>query len=698
MKRIRLARKMQRLYPLLTSQTTRDYGLYTFMRRLAAQRYGQITSCNLFSGSTYLVLRKQFVRMLLQFGAQPGLPTQPVASTVAISSCGTTAAMLAIYNEHAETLALLLDAMAAVGPSAGNNVDYRNARGETALHIACKSCSGKSLACAKQLLQSGADPSARGKGGNSCLHLCANSGATALAGLIIKEHRQTLDINAINDGGETALHVACKCGHVSVVSLLLHRCACSQIQSQFTLDAPLHMAAAHGHAAVVHCLLTNDGGVDVDVSTLDKEGRSALHRVVGVRSRMKVAEREMKLAVDVARAACDRSTQELRALTESCNRMQRRLVGLPNRTLAEQSERKLFELQLRKMQARRSWCESRSCADETLSKAMFARLEAMKQVDMLHSEFRVGALGASSASEILDAFSNHDFAVDSALERLETWMHHKNKLRRQRKNAQIGKQNIDKKIAEHRCRLKMLLDGRKKWAQEISQEEGEILALQLEENLDPGSSTVHIELAVTELEMKFIDAAFHDAQYILATWILLQAAPSELRRPDRRRWLPLHWAEASDATQIQKALLIAIFPQAEFEQDLQQNIPSMLRPTTNSAIESQIQHGHCEIDPQVEGCRSCHGSTSVMCVWSQLNPAEKIRAEKKGWTATTWNKSTPTRCDLCVGRGIKSCIENVVSIIKGSTEARAIRQSIEILTRFVLIRQTNSACVALIFS
>src|SRR5881296_1498316 len=135
------------------------------------------------------------------------------ADVNAAQADGTTALHWAVYNDDAETAALLV--------KRGANVNAANRYGVPPLSLACTNGNADMV---KLLLDAGADA------------------------------------NASLPGGETVLMTAARAGNLEAVKALLARGANSNAREQLDQTA-LMWAAAEGHAAVVQALI--DGGADV---------------------------------------------------------------------------------------------------------------------------------------------------------------------------------------------------------------------------------------------------------------------------------------------------------------------------------------------------------------------------------------------------------------------------------------------------
>jgi len=111
-----------------------------------------------------------------------------------------------------------------------------------------------------------------GKVGNTCLHVAARRGDSAMAVCLLKA-RASPDI--ANAGSCTPLHDAAARGHLWVVQCLLRGGAEPNLQD-LSLSTALHLAVAEGHIGTVKTLIAQDAAVEI----VNERGESPLHCAV----------------------------------------------------------------------------------------------------------------------------------------------------------------------------------------------------------------------------------------------------------------------------------------------------------------------------------------------------------------------------------------------------------------------------------
>lgn len=105
------------------------------------------------------------------------------------------------------------------------------------------------------LLESGANPSYRNALGESCLHVAAHQGVESVLEVVLRFGADPNIVMEPRYGGRTPLHIAVRNGHPRVVTSLLEFGADANIPDAFG-KLPLHDAAAAGDEACVRALLT----------------------------------------------------------------------------------------------------------------------------------------------------------------------------------------------------------------------------------------------------------------------------------------------------------------------------------------------------------------------------------------------------------------------------------------------------------
>lgn len=146
------------------------------------------------------------------------------------------------------------------------DIDYRDSRGETALH---KAAGSGHIEIMSLLLELGAFANFAEEDGYTALHWGAQQGSVEMVRLLLVKGAS---IDATTDEGLTALHVASYNGHTEVVEVLLGDRADIDITADEGLTA-LHWAAKEGYAEVVELLL--EDGAEIDAVT--DEDFTALH-------------------------------------------------------------------------------------------------------------------------------------------------------------------------------------------------------------------------------------------------------------------------------------------------------------------------------------------------------------------------------------------------------------------------------------
>ncbi|CAM9571834.1 unnamed protein product [Lampetra fluviatilis] len=152
----------------------------------------------------------------------------------------------------------------------GAAVDALTLRRRTPLHLAA---TGGQLDVCRTLLQLTADVNAADDGGQTALHLAADSGHPSVVALFVERHPALV---AVADGrGRTCAHIAAARGSAPVLRQLLrhHRPGVTAVRSQASGSTPLQLAAAGGHAEAVRILLEAGASPAAE----DSEGMAAIH-------------------------------------------------------------------------------------------------------------------------------------------------------------------------------------------------------------------------------------------------------------------------------------------------------------------------------------------------------------------------------------------------------------------------------------
>ena len=173
---------------------------------------------------------------LLRANADPALTTND----------GTTPLIIASAKGHTPIIQALLEHGRA-------NIDMKNGRGSTALHLACyHGHTGVAMA----LLVAKANPALTNNEGVTPLMLASHRGHCDIVDMLL-----AVSINAQDNNGSTALHQASKNGHLEVVTSLLEAGADPNIVNS-NRWTPLMEAASKGHCYIVHTLLQHSAEIN----------------------------------------------------------------------------------------------------------------------------------------------------------------------------------------------------------------------------------------------------------------------------------------------------------------------------------------------------------------------------------------------------------------------------------------------------
>ena len=189
----------------------------------------------------------------------------------------------------------------------GVDVDAKDAEGEAPIHLAARQ--GHLIICTELIESAHADPNAQAEDGYTPLHYAAMYGHTEVAAVLLHSGAEPASKDMIGDmplhlsssnghpevsealierradpgargsGGNSPLHLAAINGHAAAVAVLLRRGADPNAQTD-RQQTPLHGAASQGQLEVISLLLQGRA----DVHAVDKDGRTALERVMQQRS------------------------------------------------------------------------------------------------------------------------------------------------------------------------------------------------------------------------------------------------------------------------------------------------------------------------------------------------------------------------------------------------------------------------------
>lgn len=174
--------------------------------------------------------RSECVRVLLRRGA----------GINAISSRFSTALHEAAAKDSLDTISQIL-----ADPKGRGLRDLRDLDGYTAL---CAAASMGSTACAKRLLDEGADVNAATKAGMTPLLLALNKGHTSLARMLVDEY--AADPHRTNLNGWTAMHISAAQGNAEDVQMLLSWGVDAVHQDRYGWT-PLHRAVSKNNVKTV---------------------------------------------------------------------------------------------------------------------------------------------------------------------------------------------------------------------------------------------------------------------------------------------------------------------------------------------------------------------------------------------------------------------------------------------------------------
>ncbi|GAU99693.1 hypothetical protein RvY_10654 [Ramazzottius varieornatus] len=149
------------------------------------------------------------------------------------------------------------------------SLDAADDKGYTAIHYAA--ISGNVMAV-KGLMQLGANIRVRNRKEKTVLHYAAKHGHFDIVEVIMRTSDAADILNCVDWQGRTAYHLAATHGHQDIVEYLISKGA-SAVADDFG-KAPLHLAAAQDHLAVLGTIVSNHGSM---LNNVDQEGYTALH-------------------------------------------------------------------------------------------------------------------------------------------------------------------------------------------------------------------------------------------------------------------------------------------------------------------------------------------------------------------------------------------------------------------------------------
>lgn len=101
-------------------------------------------------------------------------------------------------------------------------------------------------------MERGANPSVKGRKGDTALHFAARRGNEDVVKILLQHSK--VNVNDKDVSGKTALHLACNEGHSKVCQLLLNYGADVKAVSA-DKTTPLHSAILNGHSQVAIMIL-----------------------------------------------------------------------------------------------------------------------------------------------------------------------------------------------------------------------------------------------------------------------------------------------------------------------------------------------------------------------------------------------------------------------------------------------------------
>lgn len=197
----------------------------------------------------------QLIRMLIDRGADINVVTSHMRTPL----------IIACQHNMQEAAVELIEQ--------GADVTARTEDGTTALHLA----SANSFEIVQMLIERGADVNAVTVSGDlqgaTPLHIACEFGQTEIASLLIEKGA---NINSRLHNGQPPLINACKSGNAEIVQILLEHGADATLTSSGNTSA-LHVAVMTGSIDIVRLLIAKS-----DINFQNQEGNAALHIAYGV--------------------------------------------------------------------------------------------------------------------------------------------------------------------------------------------------------------------------------------------------------------------------------------------------------------------------------------------------------------------------------------------------------------------------------
>jgi len=133
------------------------------------------------------------------------------------------------------------------------NVALQTAKKETALYLACRSCSFKAV---NELIQYHADVNVADHELTTPLHICAQNTYCEIAQLLLAHGAQE-SINAVDERGNTPLHLVASHGQLEMVDILLANNAIINSQNKEGLS-PLMLAVSANQNSIADWLISKE--------------------------------------------------------------------------------------------------------------------------------------------------------------------------------------------------------------------------------------------------------------------------------------------------------------------------------------------------------------------------------------------------------------------------------------------------------